>query len=387
MENTQQFFDLREFLLLLLKKAKLFIIFAVVLAVLGGAFGFLTSGSDDFISTSSASVNTKNDISTDATALTSIMSSIKETLNGDFFYTGILEQIRSDMNNAEFESLFGNSKQPSIASLKTVIRLYVNGNLVLVDVTGDEKLVAEASEIAIKYVAERLSENINSINITVQRNQLVNKSLQTGDTAKSRAIKFAVLGFAGGIVLAALWIFFFDVMSLKVTSKEDLKKFKLPVSLLPDNGKDPVELKKATVSALSLLSKGENEIPPVVIGVTASAKTLSVSQGELCQSLCSMISSSDVSCTIKTTKGDSLQNAKAFCAACRETSNVTLMPLDNIAQSLDAMNIAACCDGIIIAEQCKISRTDEIQSVILAACDVGARPLGILLLQKPDSKK
>lgn len=374
-DNAQEVFDLREFLLLMLKKSKLFIVLALVFAILGGAFGFFTANENSFVATTSASVNTNNEM-TDATALTSIMTSVKDTINGDFFYTGILEAIRADMDTSEFSKLFGNSKQPSIANLKTVIRLYVNGNLVLVDVTGDEKLVLEASNIARKYVVERLLKNINSITITEQSEQVINKSLQTGDTAKSRGIKFALLGFGGGIVLAALWIFFFDVMSLKVKDKEDLKRLKLPVFITAGN--DPVELQKAAIGVFSAFSK--EGAGGVVIGVATTLEDNKAKLEGFCSSLCDVLTSNDISCSVKSTKGDTLQNVKAFVSDCKETAQVTFLPTGDILNDTCAMKIVSSCDGVILLESMNISRSDKIETATKNATDLSTRVASICLM-------
>lgn len=226
----EQVFDLREFLVNIFKKFKLVLILAILFGIVGGAFGFLKAGDNEFTTSSSASVNIMNDKATDATALTSIMTSIKDTIGGDFFYTGILNSIRKNVDSTEFNQLFEGQKQPSIASLKDIIKIYVNGNLVLIDVvTSSEALSVEASSVGRKYIISQLSENINNITIKEQGQQTVNISMQNGNTPKDKAIKFGILGFGGGAVLAILWIFFVDIMSLKIKSANDLKKYNLPI--------------------------------------------------------------------------------------------------------------------------------------------------------------
>ncbi|MFZ2538908.1 MAG: hypothetical protein WAX04_08390 [Oscillospiraceae bacterium] len=226
----EQVFDLREFIVNIFKKFKLVIIMAVVFGLLGGIFGFMRVGSDKFTTTSAGSVNIVTNRATDATALTSAMTSIKDTVSGDFFYTGVLNSIKQNVDGGEFNQIFGGQKQPSIASLKEIIRIYVNGNLVLIEVTTtNEALSVEASNAGRKYVIEQLGKNINNIEVKEQRQQTVNTSLQNGDTPKGKAIKFGILGFGGGLVLAVLWIFFIDIMSLKVKSADDLKKYNMPI--------------------------------------------------------------------------------------------------------------------------------------------------------------
>ncbi len=226
----EQVFDLREFIVNIFRKFKLVIIMAVVFGLLGGVFGFMRVGKDKFTTTSATSVNIITNQTTDATALTNIMTSIRDTVSGDFFYIGVLNSIKKNVDNTEFNEIFDGQKQPSIASLKEIIKIYVNGNLVLIDVaTTNEALSIEAGNAGRKHIIEQLGKNINNINLTEQTQQTVNTSLQNGDTPKSKAIKFGVLGFGGGMVLAILWIFFIDIMSLKVKSADDLRKYNLPI--------------------------------------------------------------------------------------------------------------------------------------------------------------
>lgn len=226
----EEFFDLREFIVMIFKKSKLIIIAAVAFLVLGVAYGYLTVSPDKFTTTSSTSVNILQAKATDATALTNVMTSIKDTVAGDYFYTGVLNSLKQSVDNDEFNQIFAGNKQPAISELKKIIKIYVNGNLVLVDVTTtDEALSVEASQVARTYVTQQLQKNINNIDLKEQGSQTVNASLQSGDTTKSRVLKFGVLGLGGGIVLSALFVFFVNVMSLKVKSANDLKKYHLPV--------------------------------------------------------------------------------------------------------------------------------------------------------------
>lgn len=233
-------FDLREFIMYIVRKFKLVIVVALVCAVLGAAFGFFSAGKEKFTTTSSAGVNVITKTDSDATALTSIMTNIKDTVAGDYFYTGVLNSIQKNVDSQEFNRIFEGNKRPAIADLKKVIKIYVNGNLVLIDVTvTDEALSVEASNAGRTYIMEELSKNINNISVVERGFQTISASLQTGEIPKTKAIKFGVLGFGSGIILTVFYIFFVDVMSLKVKSIADLKKYKLPVfgEVKADGGK------------------------------------------------------------------------------------------------------------------------------------------------------
>lgn len=72
-----QVFDFREFLLWLVKKCKVILLFAVILLILGAAFGWYKGSREQYMTTASANVNLSRR-TTDSTALTSTMQSIKE---------------------------------------------------------------------------------------------------------------------------------------------------------------------------------------------------------------------------------------------------------------------------------------------------------------------
>lgn len=365
----EQFFDLREFLIMLLKKSGFFIILAVICGLIGAGFGFVAGGDTLYTSTASASVNTTGE-TTDATALTSIMTSVKDTVSGDFFYTGILAAIREEMDDKEFSTIFGESKQPSIANLKQVIRLYVNGNLVLIDVTSkNQELSTEAANVARKFVVERLTANINNITITNQGVLTVDKALQAGDTLKSRVVKFGVFGAAGGIVVGVLWVFLVDAMSLKVKKAEDLKKFKLPRYELSRNG--------AVTIIASLRSKhGQDNL---VIGITSShsgedTETTAVTLRE------HALAFVQDTCVDKISEKADLLSLRGYCSELREKAGITLLTLPPLNESEAGIIAASCCDFVLLTERCGVSRTDEIEQAILALQGLGLKESGFILL-------
>lgn len=226
----EEFFDFREFMVNILKKFKLVLILALILGLLGAIFGYVKGVDHKFTTTTSASVNIKDIKVIEGTALESVMRSIKDTVSGSFFYTGIYNYISDNTSSEEYDVFFNKDKHPSIEELKEIIKINVNGNLVLTDaIVVDEKLSVKVSSLCRQYVIEQLSNNINNVELKEQAIQTVNTSLQNGDTPKKKSTKYGLLGFGGGIVLAILWIFFVDVMSLKVKCADDLKKYNIPV--------------------------------------------------------------------------------------------------------------------------------------------------------------
>lgn len=379
--NMDKVFDLREFILLLLKKGKLFIIFAVVLGFLGGAFGFLNGGDELYICTTSASVNTQNDGMTDATALTSIMTSVKDTLSSDFFYTGIFQAIFESMTQEQVKLLFGNVEQPTVESLKNVIKLYVKGNLVLVDVTGEKQVVEPASELARGYVMGRLTQNINNIILEEEGKQVIKQSVQTGDTAKSRTLKFGILGFGGGLVLAALWIFFFDVMSVRVKKAEDLKRYGLPVFSIKEL--DASVLQEVLLSAVASASKGGAGVEPLVIGLVSSAAetTPDSTITKLASAIadCGHIAGLTTKAVVDTAALKSIKQAKEFCAACKSEAEVTIVPIGAVVGEYMAMGTAAAMDGVLLYESAASSRTDRVEKALDILHSLKVTPLGFIL--------
>lgn len=372
MDYTQEFFDLREFLIMLFKKSRLFIVLAVICGIIGAGAGFFLEGDPQYTSTASASVNTTG-LTTDATALTSIMASVKETISGDFFYTGILAAIREAMDEGEFIAIFGEKTQPSIANLKKIIRLYVNGNLVLVDVTSkNESLSTEAANVARGFVIERLSANINNIEITNQGVLTVDKALQAGDTLRIRVVKLGVFGGVGGIVVGVLWVFLVDAMSLKVKKAEDLKKFHLARYELSRQG---------VVTLLSFLKSGHGMANKgnLLIGITSSNQESGIERvalglGEHVNGFASGVS------VVQISEDTETKTLRSYCEELREKTGVTLLTLPILPESEAGVIAASCCDFVLIVERLGVSRTDEIEQVLQTLGGLGDKASGFMLV-------
>ena len=225
----EQVFDFREFMLTLLRKCRLIIILAVIFGVLGGIFGFIKGGEQQYMTTSGASVNyAKKTLET--TPLTDTMKSIDSIIADNFFYTGLVNAVQSGMTESEYAELMGGKKSLKLDDMKNYVKVYTKGNIVLIDTTSkNRELSAKASHIGIQFVLERIPEYNQNVTMSQQSEQTVNLNEQQGNNRKSGAIKFGILGFGGGIVLAILWTFFAGVFDLRVKCASDLKKYRLPV--------------------------------------------------------------------------------------------------------------------------------------------------------------
>ena len=114
--------------------------------------------------------------------------------------------------------------------MKDYVKVYTKGNLVLIDTTSkNRELSAKASHAGIEFVLRRIPEYNQNVTMSKQPEQTVDLKEQQGSNRKSDAVKFGILGFGGGIVLAILWTFFAGVFDLRVKCAADLKKYRLPV--------------------------------------------------------------------------------------------------------------------------------------------------------------
>lgn len=225
----EQVFDFREFMLMLLRKWKLPIILLVILGILGAGFGFWRGSREAFLSTSSAAV-TLSRTSLDPSALTNSMSEINALSSSDYFYNGLRPDLRDKLGEQVYLSLFPKGKEPTLAKFKEIVKFYTKGNLFLVDVTSSDEAVANlASGIAMTYAREEIDNANPNISLADHGQLSVSLNEQNGTSSGSEALKFGLLGMAGGFALGILWVFLADVFSVKVSGPEDLKKYRLPL--------------------------------------------------------------------------------------------------------------------------------------------------------------
>lgn len=225
----EQVFDFREFVLMLLKKCKLALILLLIFGVLGAAFGYWRGSRDSFLSTSSATVALVRE-STDPAALTNTMKDISSLATSDYFYSGIKPALKTALGEERYLSLFPKAKEPTLSKLKEIVKFYTSGNLLMVDVTSSNPdLAAQAGAAAMDYALTEVGAANKTVMMQSHGQITVDVNEQNGSSEWSEALKFGILGMAGGFALGILWIFFADVFSLKVTSANDLRKYKLPV--------------------------------------------------------------------------------------------------------------------------------------------------------------
>lgn len=226
----EQVFDLREFVCKIFKKGLAFLAAGIVLAAAGAAYGYTRTPEQKYTSTSSASVNITDSAVSDSTAITAVMTAVRESITSDFFYNDAYETLETTLGAEAASDFFSSSHQPSVADLKNTIRLSASGNLIFAAATSKDSAVATTvSDIIIENIISKLSQNISNVNITKQGSQVINTGLQEYDGAVKTALKYSIIGFIAGIVLVLVWVFFFDIMTLKLKSADDLKKFLLPI--------------------------------------------------------------------------------------------------------------------------------------------------------------
>lgn len=224
----EQVFDFREFLLSLAKKMRLVILLGAIFLVLGGGFGIYKAMSEVFVSTASANVNIIQDSQT--VNIKDVMANIDSVITGDYYYTGILESIKKNMDNDGFLKLFSNQKEPKIRDLKEIIKVYTQGNLVLIDVTASDGVVAQdAAVVGMNYLIDQIPNFIKTVVVSEQGQHTINLKEKDGDTIFSQAFIFGILGLIAGIAIGVLSIFFVDIFDLRIKSKDDLKQYKLPI--------------------------------------------------------------------------------------------------------------------------------------------------------------
>lgn len=226
----EQVFDFREFVIKAFKKFKSALILALIFAILGGIVGVIKSKQPDvYKNVASASVSF-SDNSQDATALTNATKNINDVITYDSFYYGILQELSYNFTVEELQTLFDGVKTPKISKMQEIINVYMKGSVVFISVTCDEpELCEKASKICIDYSIKEIPNFFEGTSVKFLQQQKLNVSNQNNPSKPKTIIKYSVLGLGGGFVLAILFIFFVDVLDLRVKSKEDLLKYGLPI--------------------------------------------------------------------------------------------------------------------------------------------------------------
>lgn len=226
----EQVFDFREFVIKIWKKFKLAVVLGLILALLGGVFGFLTFPKKDEIKAISTAAVSMADRTKDGTALTNTMSMINSVVTGDNFYISVLQNLSTTLNKTRVVSLFDGDESPKIKKLKEVIILSVRGNIVSVEViSGDKQLSNDAVTICMDYIIKQIPIFNDDVSVKPLQQQTINITKQNNDSVIKKMLLYTALGMGGGIVIAIMFIFFVDIIDLKVRCAADLKRYKLPI--------------------------------------------------------------------------------------------------------------------------------------------------------------
>lgn len=226
----EKVFDLREFLITIYEKCKNFVAFILIIAMLGALYGASTNQSNVYVSQSSSSVNLTQYEKAENDGLDIIMGNIRETVTGDYFYIGILNELNSLYDEEELSELMQTAQNPSLTDLKSTLNIYTNGNTILVEVKANNSVTAQKFSNSIRELTvKKLVQNIQNITISIQDQYVYNQMLQTGNTLPTRVLKYTLAGAGAGIVITILYTFFFEVMDTKVKSTKDLQKYNLPI--------------------------------------------------------------------------------------------------------------------------------------------------------------
>ena len=231
-----QVFDFRECFLTLLRRFKLLLILALVCGILGGLFGFAVKADgfsgdlrDTYTVTSVVSVNLnrqEKDV-----PLSSIMTTIDGVLQSNYFQTTLMQ---AGFDKPELESavaeLFPQPETTELDEFKKTVKTSIKGNLILVEVTAHSQQNAQAYSIfSADYIAKEISGMVTTVSMTPKEKQTILQNSAVWTDKLVTTAKFGILGAAGGFGLGILWIFFFNIFSLKIKSADDLKTFGLPV--------------------------------------------------------------------------------------------------------------------------------------------------------------
>lgn len=226
----EQVFDFREFVIKIWKKFKLAVILGLILALLGGAFGYLSYPKSDSIKATSTAAVSMVDRTKDGTALTNAMSMINSVVTSDNFYISVLQNLSTTLDKGRVEMLFDGDDSPKLSKLKEVIVLSVRGNIVSVEILSiDEQLSSDASAACMDYMIKQIPIFNDDVLVKHLQNQSFNVSKQNNDSVIKKTLLYTGLGLGGGIVVAIMLIFFVDIIDLRVGCAEDLKRYKLPV--------------------------------------------------------------------------------------------------------------------------------------------------------------
>lgn len=363
-------FDLREFILMLFKKFKLVLILAVVLALLGGVYGYVDFPKEDRIQTSATATVSLVDKEQDATALSSAIGMVNAYITSDTFYTSLLNELSEKMDIKKLEKLFGGDSTPNMQDVKKVMRIFTRGNIIVAELTSNNKdIPAESANLCIDYIVENVPKYNDTLSATRLGAETINLTQQNNDTLNKSVIKFAVLGFGGGMVLAILLIFFVDVMDLRVKKASDLNRCN--IRILSDN------MDRAAATLAIILAEKSKK---VIILTTSSEKfksDLKIVGNYMHNSLKRIGINSNV---VDTRKNSTTADSAAAVGIIGDDV-MLIVCCDNVNTSADTLQYISSSAGVILCEELKTSRTDEIDQANETISGLGIEVLGCILVE------
>lgn len=383
----EQVFDFREFMLLLLRKCRIPVILALVFGLLGGGFGFLTGGAEEYRSTAGVSVSIVAS-ARDTAPLTDTMNSLNAILSDDYFYTSMVDFMREDMTPERFGALLEGKRNPTLSELKEVVKISVKGNLVLVTVqSGSSELTDAAADAGIRYAMSRIPQLNANVSVGEADLQTVNVSELEGGGRLNKALRFGILGLGGGIVLGVLWIFFFNVFDLKVRSADDLRKYGLPAA---DAG-----CSELAIGLSARVCGQENALAVLLTSSQPGVSTLAAADAlfaaltalgqramriDLTAGGIGSVRASDGAALPEALTGEvTLETARALAKAGRPRE-ILLLAAPALPEGDTARLLAASAGKVLLVEQKKCSRTDRIEESLQSLRSLRAEALGFLLV-------
>lgn len=367
----EQVFDLREFIVGVFKKFKILLILAIVFAIAGGAFGYASFPNNDKVQSNATATVLMLDKKQNATALESAMKLINSYITSDTFYVALLSELSANLDQAYMRTLFAGDETPKLDDVKEILKVYTKGNIVIVEVAAsDAEITSKAAGLCIDYIVENVPQYNDTVEAALLSNETVNITKQNNDSAMKDAIKFAILGLAGGAALGILVIFFGDIFDLRVKKASDLRRFNIPIL------SDDMDRAVATAIASGDMSGR------LTIVLTSSNPRLKSDTKLVGNCLQNAFARVNIASRVIDARG------KAPCAITADVVSELFASVpesiivccDCINTSTDALYYAAGANGVILCEENKMSRTDEIASAVDALDTVKAKKLGIIII-------
>lgn len=356
-------FDFREFVLGFVKKFKLLFILALVFAILGGAFGYMRYPKNDIYFSSSTATISTIDKTQDSTALSNAMIMLNAYVTSDSFYTEMLNELAVTMDDKTLATLFDGDSTPNLQKVKEIVSVTTKGNIVIVGVSAADKILPQkTSELCADYVVGNVTKYNDALSAKKLGNEVVNLTKQQNSSALSNALKFAILGFGGGVILGILVIFFVDVFDLRVKSISSLNHFA------------PVHVGDTATSAAVVLN-AIKALDHATLVLTSSSGAVDVlpTANALKKEFEQVLKQVNI---ISSPSAKSREQIEKLYA---QNPGINLICCTSITKKSDPLHFISVADGVILCEQLKISRTDNISSALQIIKSLDTRTLALII--------